>query len=80
VTNSLTLIPNVFVYFYSFSNILSIFFSITHIGHAYNFLASTLHRKKTKNLAPLRGIEPGIFFSGGGRDDHFATLPSAPEC
>jgi hypothetical protein len=28
-----------------------------------------------KGLKTLAGFEPGIFCSGGGRDDHYATPP-----
>jgi hypothetical protein len=31
-----------------------------------------------KDLYTLAGFEPGNFCSGGGRDDHYATLPGQP--
>jgi hypothetical protein len=29
----------------------------------------------TKKTFTLAGFEPGIYWSGGGRDDHYATPP-----
>jgi hypothetical protein len=61
-----------------------LFFSNTHndnVNQVYDntmqikFLTTPLQCRETQNPYALPGLEPVIFYYGGGRDDHYATPP-----
>jgi hypothetical protein len=57
----------------STQNLGSVYFS--HNDNAFQVLTTALHCIKTYNTYTLAGLKPGIFFSEGGRDDHYVTPP-----
>jgi hypothetical protein len=52
-------------------------FPNTHNDKAYQVLTTAPQRIKAKQPYTLEGFEPGIFCSGCGHDDHYATPPRA---
>jgi hypothetical protein len=53
-----------------------LFFSNTHtMTMNFKFRQQHCNVLRPKQPYTLAGFEPGIFCSGGGRDDHYATPP-----